>query len=217
MNEDNKHFIKSLAIPLVFIFLLWILKSFEIAANFSLIFLGIFPRSVFGLIGIITAPFIHANFDHLISNSLPLLILGTGIFYFYKESSVKVILFIYLLTGFSVWLTARSSYHIGASGLIYGFVSFLFFSGLIRRDKRAITLALLVTFLYGSLVWGILPLRGDLSWESHLFGSLTGIVAAVIFRKYDPPKRYAWEDEPDDIPPEKLEISYKKNYPPDNT
>lgn len=215
MNDDKNKFVKSILIPAGFVLLLWLIKVFEILSGFQLGFLGIWPGKITGLIGIITAPLIHSGFDHLFSNSLPVLVLGTGLIYFYKDSWLKVTSFIYLLTGILVWLFARPSYHIGASGLIYGFVAFLFFSGIIRRDKRAITLALLVTFLYGSLVWGLLPLQKEISWESHIFGALSGIVAAFLFRKYDIPKRYDWEDEPEEIPKNKLEVSYKKNYPPE--
>ena len=215
MNEEKEKFLKSLIVPVIFILLIWLIKFFEVLSGISLGHYGIYPRHFSNIFGIISAPFLHANFQHLFSNSLPVLFLSVGIIYFYKVSAFRVILFIYLVTGILVWIIARSSYHIGASGLIYGFVSYLFFSGIIRRDKRAVTLALLVTFLYGSLVWGIFPLQRDVSWESHLFGSFSGIAAAFIFRKYDPYKKYEWEDEPEETPPGKLEISYKKDIPPE--
>ena len=116
---------------------------------------------------------------------------------FYRNSSYKVILIIYLGTGILDWIFARKAYHIGASGIIYGFVTFLFFSGIIRRDTRAIALALLVTFLYGSLIWGILPVDSSVSWESHLFGSIMGIFCAFLYKSSDPAVKYDWEDEDD--------------------
>ncbi|OGU54826.1 MAG: rhombosortase [Ignavibacteria bacterium RBG_13_36_8] len=198
-----------MVLPITFITLIWVIKIAEIVIGVSFINFGIYPREIKGLIGIISLPLIHADWNHLLSNTLPILFLGTGIYYFYPLSSKKVILIIYLFTGILVWLFARPTYHIGASGLIYGLAAFLFFSGLIRRDKRAITLALLVTFFYGSLIWGVLPVDPGISWEGHLFGALTGIICAFIFRKSDPYKRYDWEDEPDDE--EKPEISYDKN------
>jgi membrane associated rhomboid family serine protease len=94
-----------------------------------------------------------------------------------------------------VWIFARQAYHIGASGLVYGFVAFLFFSGIIRRDNRSIALALIVTFLYGGLTWGILPIKAEISWEAHLFGSIIGILLAFVFRKSDPAPKYDWETE----------------------
>ncbi|MBN2572806.1 MAG: rhomboid family intramembrane serine protease, partial [Ignavibacteriales bacterium] len=110
-------------------------------------------------------------------------------------------------------LLARSSYHIGASGIVYGFAAFLFFSGVFRKDVKSIALALLVAFIYGGLVWGVLPVVPGVSWESHLFGAVSGTFTAYILRKYDKQKKYDWENERSDIPKEKLEISYKKGYP----
>jgi membrane associated rhomboid family serine protease len=169
------------------------------------------PRKLHGLIGIITAPLIHSGFSHLTSNSLPLLLLGIGILYSYPKSAVKVLSLIYIVPGIFVWFFARPAYHIGASGLIYGFVSFLFFSGIIRRDTRSIALALIVTFLYGSIIWGIIPQNSGISWEYHLFGSLTGIACSIIFRKSDPYKRYDWEDEDNDEDGKNLEISHDRD------
>ena len=196
MNEKKK-FITSLILPVAFVFLLWVIKISEIIFNLDFSGFGILPGSFNGLPGILFAPLIHANIKHLFSNSLPLLFLGSGIIYFYRNASYKVILIIYLGTGILDWIFARKAYHIGASGIIYGFVTFLFFSGIIRRDTRAIALALLVTFLYGSLIWGILPLDSSVSWESHLFGSIMGIFCAFLYKGSDPSVKYDWEYEDD--------------------
>jgi membrane associated rhomboid family serine protease len=171
---------------------------------------GIYPRKITGLMGIINAPLIHSDFSHLISNTPMLLILGIAIIYFYPDSAYKTFLVIYLLTGIGVWLFARSAYHIGASGLIYGFLGFLFFSGIFKRDNRSIALGLLITFLYGGLIWGILPGIKEVSWEAHLSGGVAGIISAFIFRKLDPRKKYDWENEQEE-PDEKVEISYDKD------
>jgi membrane associated rhomboid family serine protease len=193
--DDKKKFITSLIFPVGFVLLLWIIKISEIIFNLNFTTFGILPGSVKGLPGILFAPLIHANIKHLFSNSLPILFLGSGIIYFYRNSSYKVILIIYIGTGILDWIFARQAYHIGASGLIYGFVTFLFFSGIIRRDTRAVALALLVTFLYGSLIWGVLPLDNAVSWESHLFGSVLGIFCAFLFKNSDPALKYDWEYE----------------------
>ena len=208
MTDEKRKFLLSLYYSAGFLILLWIIKTIEVAFGISFAKFGILPRHISGLIGIITYPLIHASFSHLISNSIPLLFLGLGLFYFYPKSASKVFGLIYFLPGILIWLFARTAYHIGASGLVYGLVTYFFFSGLIRRDNRSIALALVVTFLYGSLVWGVLPIYKTISWEGHLFGSLTGILCAFIFRKQDPSKKYDWEDEPDDDDPGKLEISY---------
>jgi membrane associated rhomboid family serine protease len=144
------------------------------------------------LVGILTAPFIHANLNHLINNSVPFLVLLTAIFYFYQKVAWRVLLVSYLATGSLVWLLARSSYHIGASGLIYSFAAFVFFSGIIRRNINLLAISMLVIFLYGSMVWGIFPYRSDMSWESHLMGLTVGAVLSVIYRHEGPgPTRFA--------------------------
>ncbi|MCC7233034.1 MAG: rhomboid family intramembrane serine protease [Bacteroidia bacterium] len=191
---------KSLLLPVLFILILWVLQFIQSWTHTPWYFLGILPREVKGLTGILTAPFIHAGYDHLLSNTMPLLVAGTSLIYFYRSIAVKVISMIWLTTGFWVWLAARPDYHIGASGLIYGFVVFLFFSGIIRKDNRLLAISLLITFLYGSLVWGILPVDQSISWESHLFGSIAGLLAAVYFRNKGPQRIKAqWELEEDAV------------------
>ena len=211
-DKDKIHTVKSVLIPAAFIVLLWIILIVQQTFNLGFPYeFGLYPRRLTGLIGIITSPLIHAGYTHLISNSLPVFLLSAGLIYFYPETAYKVIALIYLSTGLLVWLFARPVYHIGASGLIYGFAAFLFFSGIFKRDNRSIGLSLLVTFLYGGMVWGILPGQPGISWESHFFGGITGIVCAFIFRKKDKHYKYDWEAEESDIPPNKLEISYRKD------
>ena len=198
MNIEKDKFIISVFVPIGFILFLWIIKLAEVMTGISLANFGLYPHKISGLVGIITAPLLHANFSHLISNSIPVLLLSGGIIYFYPQSAFKVFALNYLVPGIFVWFFGRPAYHIGASGLIYGFVSFLFFSGIIRRDNRSIALALIVTFLYGGIIWGVLPIDAEISWEYHLFGALTGIFCAILFRKLDPAKKYDWEDEDDE-------------------
>ena len=188
--------------------LLWVIYLITYLFEIPTFKLGILPRNFSGLVGIFTSPLIHGGFSHLVSNSTPLIFMGLGIFYFYPKVAYKVFTVIYLGTGILVWIFAREVYHIGASGIIYGFASFLFFSGIFRKDNRSIALALVVIFLYGGLIWGVLPFEKGVSWESHLFGAIVGVITAFIFRKIDPPKRYEWEDEESDIPANKLEVSY---------
>jgi len=187
---------------------LWLIHLITYLFDIYTFKLGILPRNINGLVGILISPLIHGSFSHLLSNTAPLILMGIGIFYFYEKVAYKVFTIIYLGTGLLVWIFAREVYHIGASGVIYGFVSFLFFSGIFRKDNRSIALALVVIFLYGGLIWGVLPVEKGVSWESHLFGAIVGIIVAFIFRKIDPPKRYEWEDEESDVPVEKLEVSY---------
>ena len=188
--------------------MLWVIHLITYLFEFYPYKLGILPRNFIGLVGIFSSPMIHGSFSHLISNTAPLVFMGVGIFYFYPKVAYKVFTIIYIGTGILVWLFAREVYHIGASGVIYGFVSFLFFSGIFRKDNRSIALSLVVIFLYGGLIWGVLPVERGVSWESHLFGAIVGIIAAFIFRKVDPPKKYEWEDEESQTPVRELEVSY---------
>ena len=162
--------------------------------HYRAVWLGIIPRTISGIPGIIFSPYIHGSFEHLLSNTLPLLVVGSGLVYFYGEIAKNVLTMIWIFTGFWVWLAARKEAHIGASGLIYGLVCFLFLSGILRKDTRLLAVSLLVTFLYGSLVWGILPVDQTISWESHLFGSVAGLFCAVYYRKLGPQRPKAqWE------------------------
>lgn len=176
----------SVVYPGLFVIILWGVKLFEVADNTDLSWYGLYPRTIHGLLGIVTAPLLHANFTHLLSNTLPLLILGSIIFFFYRAIAFQVFFWVYLMTDLWVWAAARDAYHIGASGLIYGFVTFLFFSGIFRRDTRLMALSLFVVFLYGGTVWGIFPIQRGISWESHMLGSLAGLITAFYFRKEGP-------------------------------
>lgn len=209
MNEnrsiERKRFCISLFVSLIFIVALWCIKIFEIVEGISLYRLGVFPRQISGLPGIIFSPLIHSDFNHLISNSLSLLFLLIGLLYFYRDLSYKVILFIWISSGLMVWVGARDSYHIGASGLIYGLASFLFFSGVVRHDQRLMAISLIVVFFYGGLIWGILPVYPAISWEYHLFGGISGLIAAILFRNQGPPRKvWSWEQEEDENTPENL-------------
>jgi len=206
--QNTKEILRKLIIPVTFPIMLWVIYLMTYLLDIYPYKLGILPRNISGLIGIFTSPLIHGSFSHLVSNTAPLIFMGFGIFYFYPKVAYKVFTIVYFGTGIFVWIFGREVYHIGASGIIYGFVSFLFFSGIFRKDNRSIALALVVIFLYGGLIWGVLPVEQGVSWESHLSGAIVGIIAAFIFRKVDPPKRYDWEDEESDTPVEKLEVSY---------
>jgi len=203
MNEKQKFF-QSLIFPSFFLSLIWLVKIAETVLNKNLIYLGIFPLKWNGLIGILSAPLIHSNFRHLIDNSLPVFFLSLAIFYFYKPVAFKVFFYTWFITGLAVWIGGRSAYHIGASGLIYGFASFLFFSGIIRENVNLLAISLLIVFLYGGLVWGIFPFDYKISWESHLFGAMTGGIIAFFFKKYGPPPPKEMPEEEDE------EIEYNR-------
>jgi membrane associated rhomboid family serine protease len=184
-------------IALGFVALIWLIDILNWALDLELQRFGVRPRRFAGLPGILLAPLLHGGPVHLIANSLPLLVLGTGMLYLYPNSALKVLPAVYLGPGIAVWLFAEGSVHVGSSGLVYGLVSYVFVAGLIRLDRRAIAASLLVCFLYGTLVWGVLPIRPGVSWETHLAAALIGLALAIALRRLDipPRKRYSWEDE----------------------
>ncbi len=168
--------------PLRLVFLMWLTFTIELYIRVDFGFLGILPRTVSGLIGIFTAPLVHGDLNHLISNTFPLLFLGAATFFFYPKVAVQVFLQCYFLTNLMVWLLGREFYHIGASGLIYGLAAFLIASGIFKRDFRAILVSCIVLVVYGSIFFGLLPSSASVSWESHLFGALIGLAGAYLFR-----------------------------------
>jgi len=191
------HFRLAAKIAFGFVALLWFIYLLSWGLDLEPELSGIRPRQVAGLAGIIFAPLVHASFAHLVANSPPLLVLGTAMLFLYPMSALRALPAVYLGTGIVVWLFGRDSVHFGASGLVYGFVSFVFVAGLLRRDRRAIAASLVVCFMYGSLAWGVLPTRIGVSWETHLAAALIGVALAIALRRLDvlPPKRYAWQDE----------------------
>jgi len=193
----RKKMLLSMLIPGIFVFLMWMVKIVEVLFALDFTRLGIFPLALKGLPGIVLSPFIHSDFRHLLNNTLPLFLLGTALFYFYSEIAIPVSLWTWMLTGSFVWITGRISWHIGASGLVYGLASFLFFSGIIRKYFRLVALSLLIVFLYGSMVWGIFPgVYMQVSWESHMLGFISGIILAIAYRKQGPQEPvYEWMDE----------------------
>lgn len=184
MKEITKsEFKNSLKFPIFFIVLIWVIHIFKIVFNLPLNRLGVLPRVPSGLKGIFTSPLIHSDFPHLMSNSAPAIILLTMIFVFYRKVALKSFVLIYILTGIAVWLFAKNAWHIGASGVVYGLVSFVFWTGIFRRNIKSIVLALVVTILYSGYFAGIVPTEPGISWESHLFGAIVGIFVAYLFRK----------------------------------
>jgi len=193
----RKKLLLSIIIPGIFIFFMWLVKIVEVLFELDFTGFGIFPLTIKGLPGILLSPFIHADFNHLFNNSVPLFFLSVALFYFYSEVALKVFIWTYFITGILVWIAGRDAWHIGASGLVYGLASFLFFSGIIRRYFRLIALSLLIVFLYGSMVWGIFPgIYKNVSWESHMLGFFSGVILAVVYRNKGPQRPvYEWMEE----------------------
>ena len=189
---------------LVFVSLVWLtflVDNAGLLGSFSQ--WGIRPGTVSGLKGIIFSPFIHSSFNHLLSNTLPLLILIWFLFYFYNKIALSVFLLLWLLSGVTTWLIGRGSVHVGASGLVFTILFFLFFSGLFRKYIPLVAVSMIVAFIYGSTVWSIFPVTElvdpSISWEGHLSGAISGLLLAIIFRKQGPQKPpVVWDDETDE-------------------
>ena len=183
-------------IPFLFVLFMWVVKYVELKSGIRFSSYGIYPGDPSTLYGIFTNPFIHADFTHLLNNSWSFIFLGTAIRYFYRDVFWKVFWISLFAHGIVLYFIGRPSYHIGASGMVYAFASFLFCSGLIRRHPQLLSASLIVVFLYGSLVWGVLPIVDHMSWEAHLSGAVVGLVLSVLFRKIGPQRKvYEWEDE----------------------
>lgn len=198
----RKKLLLSTIIPGTLVFIMVMVKIIEVLFEFDFSHLGIYPLNAKGIPGIFLSPFIHEDFKHLLNNCIPLFFLTTALFYFYSDVAGKILFLTYLFTGLLVWIAGRTAWHIGASGVVYGLASFLFFSGIFRRHFRLIALSLLIVFLYGSMVWGLFPgVYQNVSWESHMLGFFVGILLAIIYRNEGPQEPvYEWmlEEEEED-------------------
>ena len=187
---------------------MWSVFAFEMINGTSLSAFGLLPRDYMGLRGIIFMPFLHGGLGHIMNNTVPFIVLGTMLYHFYPRVANKVLLWTWLLSGIWLWVGARANFHIGASGLIYALGSFLFFAAIFAKNFRLMRISLLVVFLYGSLIWGIFPVKEGISWEGHLFGGMAGLLVAWAFRKEVPRgKVYKWVDDVD-----QLEELYGERY-----
>ena len=192
--EEKRRVLNSLFFPLVFLGLIWVIKIFEITMEVDFVSAGVMPRKLSGLQGILFSPLIHGDWKHLFDNSIPVFLLSFALFYFYRGISFTIFVFIYIVGGMLLWIIGRDSYHIGASGIIYGLAAFLFLSGVIRRVTNLMAISLLVVFLYGSLIWGLLPFDYKVSWEGHLSGAVVGIALAILYRDRGPERpKASWD------------------------
>lgn len=187
---------KAILYPFLFVCTITIIHFYGDYSGVKLSDWGVYPRQKQGLKGIVGMIFIHGSWKHLFNNAVPLIVLGSALFHFYRSIAAKVILYSVLFTGVLVWLGARPSYHIGASGLVYALAAFLFLSGILRKHRPLMAVSLFVAFLYGGLIWGIFPNEQRISWEGHLFGGISGLFWALYYRTEGPQrKKYSWEIE----------------------
>ena len=200
---ERKKFLGSLVIPLIIVAMMWVVKTIEWSFGIYLGRFGVTPHTARGLIGIFTLPFLHGNWEHLLSNTIPIIVLGTALYYCYPSLANRVMLITYLGSGLLTWCIGDpSTTHIGASALVYGLNLFLITSGFIRGNRMLIVISLIMVFLYGSFIWGMIPslaIPQNISWEGHLSGALIGILLAIFLRKEGPQKEvYHWEEDEED-------------------
>ena len=184
------------ALPIYFVLVMWFVFWLQVKFDLRFYSFGIFPRTFYGLRGILLSPFIHGSLEHLYNNSIPLLLLIAALRFFYRKHAFKILIYGVLLSGFLTWLLARPSFHIGASGLVYVLVSFIFFKGIMTKYYRLVALSLTIVFVYGSLVWYVFPdVKEGISWEGHLAGFFVGFLFSWIFDspEYQKPIKYDWE------------------------
>ena len=196
--------------PILFVLLIWIAFWAELRFGLNLKTYGIYPRELNGLIGVFTSVFIHGSLSHLYNNTMPLFVLAICLFYFYRPVAWKVTIFGIVLSGFITWIIGKSAFHIGSSSLVYVFMSFLLFKGLISRHYRLIALSFIIVFLYGGMIWYIFPIKSKMSWEGHLSGFITGLVFAFLYKTKPLVETYSWEEEEYD----KTEDPFMKHFDP---
>lgn len=188
--------ISFLGIPFFLVLAMWSVYWVDDRNFLDLYQYGVLPRDFVGLRGILFSPLLHGSLSHLAANSIPVLVLGGALYYFYPKVATRIIIYSWIFGGALVWIVARQNFHIGASGIIYSFAGFIFLSGILRWQVNLLALSFLVAFLYGSLFWGILPYDETISFEGHLMGGLVGFALAIFYRKLGPArKKYSWEIE----------------------
>lgn len=189
MNKKPGKIKKAIEYSLAFVAIFWVIQVIKYLTGSTLAGLGILPRSVDGLLGVVTAPLIHANFEHLIANTLPFFFLSCLLFIFYEKKASLYLVVIWITTGIITWIIGRYASdmgyysHIGASGVIYGLASFLVFGGILSKNWKLILVSILVLVFYSGLIWGMFPTESHVSWEGHLAGALSGLLWVFLFRK----------------------------------
>ncbi len=214
-RKDARKLIQVLATSALVVSVLILIHAVLWASGIQPGIFGLVPRDWAGLVGVITSPFVHADWTHLLSNAGPLFVFIAASLYFYRKAFFRSLPWMFFMTGIWVWIAGKSGPHIGASGIAYALAAFLFFSGIFRRNTQNLALSLVIAFFYGSMIWGVLPVQPGVSWESHLFGALAGLFLAWYFRKLGvpPKKRYFWEDEAENPEADKQAIwNYRENW-----
>lgn len=221
MKQDIRHIILAAMPSLFLIFILYVIKTLETGMDWDFSHLGVYPLEKKGMFGIFAHPLIHSDFTHLLANTLPLFFLSWCVFYFYRGIAFSIFFLIWAGCGILTFIIGKPGWHIGASGVVYGLAFFLFFSGILRKHIPLISISLLVTFLYGSLVWNMFPYfsPANMSWEGHLSGAITGTLCAFAFVGHGPQKPDPFANETEEKEEEEKDEEEKENLfsPPSST
>ncbi len=184
LNKDSLTF-EFLRPIFALLIVIWIAQVVNFVLGYELNqWFGLEPRDIGGLVGIPASPFLHANFGHIIANTIPLVVLGGMAAMASPKRFFEATVIIVLLGGLLVWVLARGGnrVHVGASGLVFGYLGYVIALGIFERSLRALAMALFAGLLYGGLIWGVLP-DNRVSWESHLFGAMAGAAAAWLLTR----------------------------------
>lgn len=215
MKHELHRMVLAAIIPLFLIFILYLIKFLEVGMEWDFTHLGVYPMQQKGAFGIFAHPLVHSSFKHLFANTIPFFFLSWCLFYFYRGIAPYIFFTIWIGCGLLTFLIGKPGWHIGASGIIYGLAFFLFFSGLLRKHIPLIAISLLITFLYGGLVWNMFPqfAKADTSWEGHLGGAITGFLCSIAFINHGPHKTdpFANEDEEEEEESEELQEENRTN------
>ncbi|WP_276878521.1 rhomboid family intramembrane serine protease [Bacteroides heparinolyticus] len=197
MKNEIRKMALAAVIPMFLLFTLYTLKVLETGMDWDFTRLGVYPMEKRGVFGIFAHPLVHSGFKHLLANTMPLFFLTWCLFYFYRHIAPYIFFSIWIGCGMLTFLIGKPGWHIGASGIIYGLAFFLFFSGILRRHVPLIAIALLVTFLYGGLVWNMFPqfVQTNISWEGHISGAIAGTLSAIGFIRHGPQRPEPFVDE----------------------
>jgi len=198
---EKKRFYYSLVIPFLLVLLMFLSFVLEKGMSWDFRTGGVFPLRIENLWGIFTMVFIHADWKHLLNNTVSFFVLSSALYYFYNSLATRILLLSYIFSGLILWFIGRESWHVGASGVIYALTFFLFVSGILRKYAPLIAISLIVVFLYGNIVWHLFPweVYSQISWEGHLSGATIGFILAIVYRKKGPQKPVkVWEYEEDD-------------------
>lgn len=215
---------KTLVIPIFLLLALWSIFFIEVNGFGLQNCYGVIPRTFTGLKGILLSPLFHSGWRHIISNSFPLLFLSFLAFLLYDRLAYYVLFFGWIISGSILWLIGNPPFlddyvgcHIGASSIVYMLAAFLFFSGLFRKEKGLMAVSLIIIFMYGSMIWGMIPenflpqligseTNNPISWEGHFSGFITGLFFAYLFRRLGPQKKKAPWEQPNYYDPREEEL-----------